>query len=110
MNKYESIIILSPNINEEDRKKELEKYQKLFESFSDKPVTVEDWGKKKLAYPIQKQNEGYYVLFNFCSNAENIDEIERQYENDDNVIKHIVVKQEPVNENEETMEDNDMEM
>jgi len=110
MNKYESIIIINPNINEEDRKKVLEKYQKLFEGYSDKPVTVEDWGKKKLAYPIQKQNEGYYVLFNFCSKAENIDELETQYKNDENIMKHIVVKQEAVIENEEAMEDNDMEM
>ena len=49
-------------------------------------------GKKKLAYPIKKQAEGYYVLVNFSSNPEFIDELDRVYNITDEVIKHIVVK------------------
>ena len=54
--------------------------------------STEEWGKRKLAYPIQKQSEGYYVLINFSSNPDFIDELERVYNITDEVIKHIIVK------------------
>ena len=74
MNNYESIIIINSNLEEAVIK------------------STEEWGKKKLAYPIKKQNEGYYVLINFSSNPDFIDELERVYNITDEIIKHIVVK------------------
>ena len=54
--------------------------------------STEVWGRRKLAYPIQKNNEGYYVLINFSSNPEFIDELNRVYNITDEIIKHIIVK------------------
>lgn len=114
MNKYESIIIMNPKINEEERKKGLDNYKEYLETLSNKPVTLEDLGIRKLAYPIRNNQEGYYTIFNFYGKAENITELERKYRTDDNVIKFIVIRheleQEEEQEDSSNLEDEDMEM
>ena len=91
MNSYETIMILSSKVEDEEREKTINKFKELIEQ-NGKFLNMENWGKRKLAYPIKKQNEGYYVLINFRSNADFIDEFNRQYNIDDVVIKHIIVK------------------
>ena len=91
MNKYETIIILNSNLEEEATKSVITKVTDLIANHGTVEST-EEWGKKKLAYPIKKQNEGYYVLINFSSNPDFIDELERVYNSTDEIIKHIVVK------------------
>ncbi len=91
MNKYETIIILNSNLEEEATKSAISKVTDLIAKHGTVEST-EEWGKKKLAYPIKKQNEGYYVLINFSSNPDFIDELERVYNITDEIIKHIVVK------------------
>lgn len=93
MKKYESIIIINPKLEEKENKDLLEKYKKMIEEFSNREVTVEDLGEKKLAYEIQKNNTGRYALFNFFAEPENIYELERNYRIDDNIMKFIVVRQ-----------------
>ena len=61
MNKYETIIILNSNLEEEATKSVITKVTDLIANHGTVEST-EEWGKKKLAYPIKKQNEGYYVL------------------------------------------------
>ena len=91
MNNYESIIIINSNLEEAVIKSTIEKVTDLIAK-NGKVDSTEEWGKKKLAYPIKKQNEGYYVLINFSSNPDFIDELERVYGITDEIIKHIVVK------------------
>ena len=91
MNKYETIIILNSNLEEEATKSVITKVTDLIANHSTVEST-EEWEKKKLAYPIKKQNEGYYVLINLSSNPDFIDELERVYNITDEIIKHIVVK------------------
>lgn len=91
MNQYETIIIINPNLDEAATKATIEKFTTMMNE-NGKVEATEEWGKKRLAYPISKQNEGYYVLINFSSNPEFIDELERVYNITDDVIKHIIVK------------------
>lgn len=91
MNNYETIIIINSTLEEANIKATIEKVNALI-SANGKVESTEDWGKKRLAYPINKQNEGYYVLINFSSNPDFIDELERVYNITDEIIKHIVVK------------------
>ena len=91
MNKYETIIIINSNLEEATIKSTITKITDLIAQHGTVEST-EEWGKKKLAYPIQKQNEGYYVLINFSSNPDFIDELERVYNITDEIIKHIIVK------------------
>lgn len=90
-NNYETIAIINPTIDEAALKATVEKIKDLI-SANGNVESVEEWGNKKLAYPVKKHSEGYYVLVNFSSNPEFIDELERVYNITDEVLKHIVIK------------------
>ena len=94
LNKYESIYIINPNLDAEGIKGLVEKFNALIESEGGKVTETNEWGMKKLAYPIKKLNQGYYVLVNFEANPEFIDELERVYKITDSVIKFITVRKE----------------
>ena len=93
MNKYESVVIVNQNLEEESIKNLIKKFSDLINS--DGNVTsVEEMGKRKLAYEIRKQKEGFYVVIKFEAKPELIAELERNYRITDEVIKFIVVKEE----------------
>lgn len=91
MNKYESVIILSANAQEEATVAFGEKMKELI-SANGELTNVEEWGRKTLAYEIKKQKEGYYILFTFDAKPEFIAEFERILRLDEIVLKHIVIR------------------
>ena len=91
MNKYESVIIINPNVDEEEIKGLVQKLTDLINN-DGKVEKVDELGKKKLAYEIQKNKEGYYVVFNFEANPDLISELERNYRITDEVIKFMTIK------------------
>lgn len=93
MNKYENVIIVVPTLDEKQQKQIIDKYIDLINQ-SGKVESVENLGRRRLAYEIRKNKEGIYITFNFESEHEFIAELERQYRIDDNVIKFIVVRRE----------------
>ena len=92
MNKYETVMILDCNISEEDRKNAIEKIKNYIEKNGEIKKT-EDMGKRKLAYEVKKNKEGYYYIIEFSTNPENIAELERIYRITDEILKFIVVRQ-----------------
>ena len=93
MNKYESVIIINPNLEAEAIKGLVEKISNLINN-NGTVASVEEIGKKKLAYEIKKNKEGYYIIIKFEAKPEVITELERVYRIADEVIKFIVVKEE----------------
>ena len=93
MNKYESVIIINPNLEGEAIKALVEKFSNLINK-NGTVSSVEEVGLKKLAYEIKKNKEGYYIIFKFEAKPDSIDELERVYRITDEVIKFIVVKEE----------------
>ena len=93
MNKYESVIIINPSVDEEGIKAVIAKYTDIINN-EGKVESVNEIGKKRLAYEIMKNKEGYYTVFNFEAKPELIAELERNYRIDDNVMKFITVKKE----------------
>lgn len=91
MNKYESIIIVNPNVDEAGLKALEEKFTGLINE-NGKVEEVVDMGKRKLAYEIKKNKEAFYVQFNFESKPEAITELERIYRITDDIMKYIIVK------------------
>ena len=91
MNKYESVIIINPNKDEKEIKALEEKFTGLINE-NGKLEKVENMGKKKLAYSINKFNEGTYMVFNFEAKPDSIQELERVYRITDDIIKFIVIK------------------
>jgi small subunit ribosomal protein S6 len=92
-NKYESIFIINPSIGEENIKALVEKFKNLLET-STQLENIDEWGKRKLAYEIADQNEGYYVLANFSSEPSFPQELERVYKITDGIIKYVVIRKE----------------
>lgn len=93
MNKYESVIIVNPNVDEAGLKALEEKFTGLINE-NGKVESVENMGKRKLAYEIKKFNEATYMLFNFEAKPDSIVELERVYRITDEIIKFIVVRKE----------------
>ena len=94
MRKYETIFILHPSFDEEAVKANIEKFKGVIENGGGKIENVDFWGKRKLAYEINKVNEGFYTLINFECNPELPKELDRVFKITDGVIRHIIVKQE----------------
>ena len=92
MNKYESVVIINPSVEEQGIKALIAKFTDLINS-NGKLEKVEELGKKKLAYEIRKNSEGYYVVLNFEANPNLVAELERVYRITDEVIKFIVVRE-----------------
>lgn len=93
MNKYESVIIINPSLEEQGIKDVITKFTDLINS-DGKVENVDEMGRRKLAYEIKKQSEGYYVVYKFEANPEFITELERIYRITDSVMKFITIRKE----------------
>jgi len=93
MNKYEVIFIINPDLDEEATKALVEKFKNLIES-SAQLESIDEWGKRRLAYPINYKNEGYYVLVNFSAGPDFPYELDRNFKITDGIMKHIIIKKE----------------
>lgn len=91
MNAYEAVIILTKKISDEQAEEVKNKISDLISS-NGEVVSVDDWGMKKLAYEIKKEQEGHYYLYTFNSKPEFISEFERVLRIEDSVLKHMVIK------------------
>jgi small subunit ribosomal protein S6 len=91
LNKYETIFIINNELDEEAIKELVEKFKNLLET-SAQLESIDEWGKRRLAYPINDRNEGYYVLANFSAESSFPRELERIYKITDGIIKYMIIK------------------
>ena len=91
VNSYETVIIFSLKNGEEAVSEMIEKFKSLVEEKATS-VSMDDWGKRRLAYPINYETDGHYVLFNFDSTAEFPAELDRVYKITEGVLRSIIVK------------------
>lgn len=91
MTKYETLFIINPNSTEEETAAVIGRIKGVIET-GGTVIEVSEWGKKKLAYEIQKLREGYYVLIKFEANAQILEELNHIFRITENVIRDIVVK------------------
>lgn len=94
MNKYELAIVVSSKVEDEERDATLEKAKALIERFGGAITNVDDWGKKRLAYEIQKMKEGFFYFIQFDADTTAPSEIEKRMRIMDNVLRYLVVKAE----------------
>lgn len=92
MNKYESVYILKPDIDEESRKTLIQKFSALVTENGGKIEKVDEWGIKKLAYEIDYIKEGYYVLMTFEAGPQFPLELERNYNISDSVLRYNIIR------------------
>lgn len=93
MNQYESVIIINPSLSEEEVKEIIAKFTDLINT-NGEVEKVDELGKRKLAYEIKKNKEGYYAVYTFKAKPDHIAELERNYRITDDIIKFIVVRKE----------------
>ncbi|MSR93683.1 30S ribosomal protein S6 [Clostridiaceae bacterium 68-1-5] len=94
MNKYELAVVVNAKIEDDEREQVVEKVKALVERFGGKISDVDEWGKRRLAYEIQKMKEGFYYFIHFESDAEVPSEIEQRIRIMDNVLRYLCVRQE----------------
>ncbi len=91
MGSYETLFVVNPQLNEEDTKAMVEKFTALIAA-NGTVESINEWGKRRLAYPINDLTEGYYVLVNFKSASEFPAELERIFRITDGIMRSIVVR------------------
>ena len=94
MNKYELAVVVNAKIEDEERVQVIEKVKALVERFGGQISDVDEWGKKRLAYEIQKMKEGFYYFIHFESESTSPAEIEKRIRIMDNVLRYLCVRQE----------------
>lgn len=92
MNKYELALVLSPSIDEETKTAEVNKVQELIARFGGTIEKVDDWGKRRLAYEIQKVNEGFFSFTTFEAEASAPAEIESRVRIMENVLRYLIIR------------------
>ena len=91
MRRYETIIIIDPDLSAEEREPVLERVKDVIAQQDGYLAFIDDWGARKLAYEIKKKERGYYLRFDFCGTGAVVDEIERFFRIDDRVLKYMTV-------------------
>ena len=92
MNKYELAVVVSAKIEDEERAAVVDRCKALIERFGGTITNVDDWGKKRLAYEIQKMREGFYYFIQFDAETSVPAEIESRVRIMDNVLRYLVVR------------------
>ena len=93
MNKYEAMYIVTLEMEDEAIKGVIEKFSGIITANGGEIEKTDEWGRKKLAYPIDYKTEGYYVLVNFAAAPELPRELERNFRNDESILRYMVVRQ-----------------
>lgn len=93
MNKYELAVVVSAKIEDEDRAATIEKVKEYITRFGGTVTEVDEWGKRRLAYEIQKMREGFYYFVRFEADAACPAEVERRVRIMENVIRYLCVRQ-----------------
>ena len=91
MHQYELVIIIHPDLDDEAINQTLDKIKDWISKSGGSIDSVDNWGKKHLAYEIQKQNEGIYYLLNISAPGESINDLERNLKILESVMRHMVV-------------------
>lgn len=92
-NKYETVFIVSSKLDEEETKAVIQKFKDLIAE-NGTVDNVDEWGKRHLAYPINKETEGYYVLIDFTSVPAFTAELDRIYKITDGIIRSLIIRKE----------------
>ncbi|MBA3017288.1 MAG: 30S ribosomal protein S6 [Proteobacteria bacterium] len=91
MRRYETFIIIDPDLSDEERSPIFEKVKDLIQQEECLLVMLNEWGARRLAYEIKKKSRGYYVRLDYCGTGKLVDEMERFFRIDDRVMKYMTV-------------------
>jgi small subunit ribosomal protein S6 len=90
-NQYETVFIMTPVLSEEQMKETVQKFEKILTDQGAEIVHQENWGLRKLEYPIQKKSSGFYHLFEFKADGNVVGELELQFRRDERIMRFLTV-------------------
>jgi small subunit ribosomal protein S6 len=91
MRRYETFIILNPDLSAEQRLPVVDRVRDILTQMAGFLIRIDEWGSRKLAYAIAKKERGFYVRFDFCGTGQLVNEMERFFRIDERVLKHMSV-------------------
>ena len=94
MNQYEALYIIDAILDDEAYRASIEKFKGIVEANGGEIAAIDEWGKRKLAYAIVYKTEGSYVLMTFNSAPELPKELERNFKNDEQILRYMVTRKE----------------
>ena len=92
LNQYETVFIATPVLSEVQMKEAVQKFSEIISGNGGEIISSDDWGLRKLAYPIQKKSTGFYHLFEFKAEGSLIEKIETEYRRDERIIRFLTFK------------------
>lgn len=92
---YELGIILNPEVNEEQTRAILDRVEQIVAQHEGEVVKVNQWGRRRMAYPIERQRDGYYVFLDMILTPETVNELERTLKVSEIVLRHMMKKRDP---------------
>lgn len=92
LNQYETVFIMTPVLSDDQMKEAVEKFRGILREKGAEIVHEENWGLKKLAYPIQKKSTGFYHLLEYRAEGEIINDLEIAYKRDEKILRFLTVK------------------
>ena len=92
MRKYEGVFIFAPNMEDENRNQLFDRLKGIIEG-NGTITNVDEWGTRKLAYEINDLTEGYYIILNFETTPEVVEELDRICKISDNIMRHMVIRE-----------------
>jgi small subunit ribosomal protein S6 len=91
MNNYETVFILNPVLSDDQAKDTVDKFAKVLTKAKANVINVEQWGLKKLAYPIQNKSTGFYALIEFAADTQVVHTLETEYRRDESVMRFMTI-------------------
>ena len=91
MNQYETVFILTPVLSEDQMKEAVKKYQKFLKDNGAEIILEDNWGLRKLAYPIKKRSTGFYHIFEYKTEGSLISKLEVEFKRDERILRFITV-------------------
>jgi small subunit ribosomal protein S6 len=92
LNNYETVFIMTPVLSDDQMKETVKKFQSFLKEKGAEIVYENNWGLKKLAYPIQKKSTGFYYLIEFKAEGTLVAELETSYKRDERLLRFLTVK------------------
>lgn len=92
MNQYETVIVLTPLLSEEVAKEAIAKFKTILTDGGAEIIQEDNWGLRKLAYPIDKKTNGFYHLTEFKASGEVISKLELEYKRDERILRFLTIK------------------
>ncbi len=94
MRQYETAFLITPKLEEEEAKKLIEKMAEVVKKKKGKMVNIENWGKRRLAYPIDKLDEAVYVFFHYTGDTDIPQELQRRFRQTETIIRYLTLRKE----------------